>query len=90
MTRTEDLMSHMGKERAEFWKQRTVSVESIWSNNFPWAATTGEMICQQNCFPEAPAAGAGVDENKSRAQNYNKYSRVIMQGLNTAKKYGFC
>jgi len=48
------------------------------------------MICQQNCFPEAPAAGAGVDENKSRAQNYNKYSRVIMQGLNTAKKYGFC
>lgn len=28
-TRTEDLMSHMRKERAEFWKQRTVSVESI-------------------------------------------------------------
>lgn len=76
-------MSHMGKERAEFWKQRTVSVESIWSNNFPWAATTGEMICQQNCFPEAAAAGAVVDENKSRAQNYNKYSREITQGLNS-------
>lgn len=67
-------MSHMGKERAEFWKQRTESVESIWSNNFPWAATTGEMICQQNCFPEAAAAGARVDETKSRAQNYNKYT----------------
>lgn len=48
------------------------------------------MISQERCFPEAAAAGAGVVENKNAAQNYNKHSRVIIQDLNTAKRYEFC
>lgn len=61
----------------------------MWSNHFPWAATTHEMISQGHCFPEAVAAGTGVAENKNTAQNYNKHSRVIKQDLNAAEKYEF-
>lgn len=48
------------------------------------------MISQEHCFPEAAAAGTGVAENKNTAKIYNEHSRVIIQDLNTAKRYDFC